>query len=50
MSYSIRNVQTKFSNLIKGFKIIIMKIERKKYFYEQAYLALFFTLLSSINI
>lgn len=50
MSYNIKNVQTEFSNLIKGFKIIIMKIERKKHFYEEAYLALFFTLLSSIKI
>lgn len=31
MSYSIKNVQTKFSNLIKGFKIIIMKIEKSTF-------------------
>lgn len=43
MNYNFKCVQTKSSNLIKGFKIIIMKIRKKGTFVDRCLLLFQFT-------
>lgn len=47
MNYNFKYVQTKSSNLIKGFKIIIMKIGKKALLLTDV--SCFFSLLVTIN-